>query len=45
MAILDDYGFDDPRLGQMIIDISNSFESEFYYYEVIYYYIIILIVA
>ena len=31
--IVSDYG-EDHRLGRMLIDITNSFESEFYYYEV-----------
>ncbi len=34
-SILIDYG-EDYRLGQMLIDITNTFETEFYYYEVIF---------
>ena len=32
-SLLLDYG-EDYRLGRMLIDISNSFETDFYYYEV-----------
>jgi hypothetical protein len=29
-----DFGTDDTRLGQLLIDISQSFEDEFMFYEV-----------
>ena len=33
--IIDDYGEDDARLGQMIIDISRTFENEFLFFELL----------
>jgi len=35
VELLEEYGLDDPRLGQAIIDISSSFENEFLFYELI----------
>jgi hypothetical protein len=32
--LVSDLGTDDPRLGQLLIDISQSFEDEFMFYEV-----------
>ena len=32
--LVSDFGTDDPRLGQLLIDISQSFEDEFMFYEV-----------
>jgi glutamyl aminopeptidase len=32
--LLDKYGLDDPRLGQMLIDITFSFETEYLFNEV-----------
>jgi hypothetical protein len=33
--LLLEYGLEDPRLGDAIIDISSSFENEFLYYELV----------
>jgi hypothetical protein len=33
-AIFERYGEEDPRIGQLLIDIVTSFENEFLFYEV-----------
>ena len=33
-AIIDKYSLEDPRIGQMILDISETFENDFLYGEV-----------
>lgn len=33
-SIQDEFGLDDPRLGQMVIDVSSTFETESLNYEV-----------
>ena len=32
--LLEKFGYDDPRLGQALIDISSTFENEFLFFEV-----------
>lgn len=36
--ILDEFGLEDPRIGQLLLDITSSFENEFMFYEVSYLY-------
>jgi len=33
--ILDEFGLEDPRIGQLLLDITSSFENEFMFFEVI----------
>ena len=37
LDLIKKYGADDPRLGDLLIDIASSFENEYMFYEVNYF--------